>query len=86
MNQFPTPDQIRKDKTAKKDIALKYARSLLIAAAHRARGKPFVFAQSLFAGSVNETKLLAEVRTSGWTSALVPDHSDGNYYLISPSS
>lgn len=86
MNLFPTPDQVRNNKTARKDVALNYARSLLIAAAHRARGKPFVFAQATFAGTANETTLLAEVVEKGWIHSLVPDHSDGNYYLISPSS
>lgn len=84
MNTFPTPAEARA--AHKKETNTTYIRRILIAIALQKGGKAFTFSQSAFKTKKTEAKLLAEIESQGWKYDLVPDHSDGNYYLIQPVS
>ncbi|GEM_PF-952917 len=84
MNEFPTPAEARAAK--KKQANTDFVRRILIATAMKKGGTAFTFSQSGFKTKETETKLLAEIKGKGWNYDLVPDHTDGNYYLIQPVS
>ncbi len=84
MNSFPTPAEARA--ADKKETNTAYVRRLLIAIALQKCGTAFTFSQKAFKTKKTEAILLAEISSKGWKYDLVPDHSDGNYYLIQPVS